>query len=212
MAYPDSLLSRGEQVVLHKHPHWKVLVLPTVFFILFIGGGFALAAVLRNWQYHVIAWIVIGAVALLGLIFLTIAPFIRWRTEHFVITNFHVFFRSGILRRREHQIPLGHIQNMETSVSFWGRLLGFGSLIVESAADQPLEFENVASLPKVQSTLNQLIMDDRNRYRIGSDGVPDPGPAQNYPPAQYRPTQQEYRPTDQGNAGQHGDYPPAPRQ
>lgn len=166
MAYPDNLLSRGERVVLHKHPHWKVLILPTLSFVLFIGGGFALAAILRNWQHHGIAWIVIAAVALLGLILFTLIPAMHWRTEHFVITNRHMFFRTGILHRREHQIPLGHIQNMETSVSFWGRLLGFGSLIVESAADQPLEFENVASLPKVQSQLNQLIMDDRGR----SDG------------------------------------------
>ncbi len=163
MAYPDNLLSRGERVVLHKHPHWKVLILPTLSFVLFIGGGFALAAILRNWQHHGIAWIVIAVVALLGLIFFTLIPVIRWRTEHFVITNHHVFFRTGILHRKEHQIPLGHIQNMETSVSFWGRLLGFGSLIVESAADQPLEFENVAALPKVQSELNQLIMDDRGQ-------------------------------------------------
>jgi uncharacterized membrane protein YdbT with pleckstrin-like domain len=163
MAYPDNLLSRGERVVLHKHPHWKVLIVPTLCFVLFIGGGFALAAILRNWQHHGIAWIVIAAVALLGLVLFTLVPVIRWRTEHFVITNYHVFFRTGILHRREHQIPLGHIQNMETSVSFWGRLLGFGSLIVESAADQPLEFENVASLPKVQSELNQLIMDDRGQ-------------------------------------------------
>ena len=163
MAYPDNLLSRGERVVLHKHPHWKVLILPTLSFILFIGGGFALAAILRNWERHGIAWIVIAVVAVLGLVLFTLVPVIRWRTEHFVITNYHVFFRTGILHRREHQIPLGHIQNMETSVSFWGRLLGFGSLIVESAADQPLEFENVASLPKVQSELNQLIMDDRGQ-------------------------------------------------
>ncbi len=176
MAYPDNLLSRGERVVLHKHPHWKVLILPTVLFILFIGGGFALAAILRNWQYHSVAWIVISVIAALGLVFFTLVPFIRWRTEHFVITNHHMFFRTGILHRREHQIPLGHIQNMQTSVSFWGRLLGYGSLIVESAADQPLEFENVAALPKVQSVLNQLIMDDRNRFRIESDGVPGPAP------------------------------------
>ncbi|QNK83149.1 PH domain-containing protein [Nakamurella sp. PAMC28650] len=187
MAYPDNLLSRGEKVVLHKHPHWKVLILPAVLFVVFIGGGSALAAVLRHWQYHSIAWIVIGVIALLGLIFFTVVPLIRWRTEHFVITNFHVFFRTGILHRREHQIPLGHIQNMETSVSFWGRLLGYGSLIVESAADQPLEFENVASLPKVQSTLNQLIMDDRNRYQIGSDGLPGPGPGPGVQPARYPP-------------------------
>lgn len=163
MAYPDNLLSRGERVVLHKHPHWKVLILPTLSFVLFIGGGFALAAVLRNWQYHGISWIVIGAVVLLGLVFFTLVPVIRWRTEHFVITNYHVFFRTGILHRREHQIPLSQIQNMETSVSFWGRLLGFGSLVVESGADQPLEFENVAALPRVQAELNQLIMDDRGR-------------------------------------------------
>ncbi len=198
MAYPDNLLSRGERVVLHKHPHWKVLILPTVLFVVFIGGGFALAAVLQRWEYHATAWIVIAAVAALGLILFTLIPFIRWRTEHFVITNYHVFFRTGILRRREHQIPLGHIQNMETSVKFWGRLLGYGSLIVESAADQPLEFENVASLPTVQSTLNQLIMDDRNRYRISSDGVPDP--AGDHPPAQNYPT-----------PGRPDEYPGAPR-
>ena len=184
MAYPDNLLSRDERVVLHKHPHWKVLVMPVVWFIVAIGGGFALAGVLRNWDRHVIAWIVIGVLAVLILIVGTIVPFVRWRTEHFVLTTQHMFFRTGILHRREHQIPLGHIQNMETSVSFWGRLLGFGSLIVESAADQPLEFENVASLPRVQSTLNQLIMDDRDRYRIGSDGIVQPGgpaaPAQAY--------------------------------
>ena len=163
MAYPDNLLSRGERVVLHKHPHWKVLILPTLCFILFIAGGFAAAAVLRHWQHHGIAWIVIAVVALLGLVAFTLIPVIRWRTEHFVITNYHMFFRTGILHRREHQIPLGRIQNMETSVSFWGRLLGYGSLIVESTADQPLEFENVASLSKVQSELNQLIMDDRGQ-------------------------------------------------
>lgn len=174
MAYPDNLLSRGERVVVDKHPHWKVLVLPALLFVVFIGGGFALAAILRDWQHHGIAWLVIGVIASVGLILLTLIPVIRWRTEHFVITNYHVFFRTGILRRREHQIPLGHIQNLETSVKFWGRLLGFGSLIVESAADQPLEFENVASLSKVQSTLNQLIMDDRNRFRTGSDGTGGP--------------------------------------
>ena len=168
MAYPDNLLSRGEQVVLHKHPHWKVLILPIVFFIVIVGGGFALAAVLRKWQYHTIAWIVLGALGAVLFVVLCVVPFLRWRTEHFVITNHHVFFRTGILKRRQHQIPLSNVQNIETTVGFWGRLLGFGSLIVESAADQPLEFENVASLAKVQASLNQLIMDDRR-------GTPDDG-------------------------------------
>lgn len=177
MAYPDNLLSKGERVVLHKHPHWKVLVLPVLLFVLIIGGGFALAAVLRNWEYHVVAWIVIAVAGALLLAFFVVVPVLRWRTEHFVITNHHVFFRTGILHRREHQIPLGQIANLETVVTFWGRLLGFGTLIVESAADQPLAFHNVASIPTVQSTLNQLIRDERQggrgEYRDATEVLPN---------------------------------------
>ena len=108
--------------------------------------------------------------ASIALIILVLVPFIRWRTEHFVITNHHVFFRTGLLSRREHQIPLGQIANMETEVTFWGRLMGYGSLIVESSADQPLKFRNVASLSKVQAQLNQLIRDERERTHRGRDG------------------------------------------
>jgi len=49
-------------------------------------------------------------------------------------------------------------------VTFWGRIFGYGTLIVDSAADEPLEFSNVASLSHIQGTLNQLISDDRDRF------------------------------------------------
>ena len=53
MAYPDNLLVQGERVIVNKRPHWKVLILPTVFFILIIGAGAALAAWLNSgdWEY-----------------------------------------------------------------------------------------------------------------------------------------------------------------
>src|SRR6478609_2308897 len=175
MAYPDNLLVQGERVIVNKRPHWKVLILPTVFFILIIGAGAALAAWLNsgNWEYKSTALWVIVVVAVIALIVLVLVPFIRWRTEHFVITNHHVFFRSGLLSRREHQIPLGQIANMETEVTFWGRLMGFGSLIVESSADQPLKFRNVANLSKVQSMLNQLIRDEKELLHRGHLEVDD---------------------------------------
>lgn len=167
MSYPDSLLHRGERVVIRKHPSGKTLVLPIVWLLVIIGGGSALIAWSRSWtdsgftshQQWLIAIIVVGVILL---VVLCLVPFLRWRTEHFVLSTGHIFFRSGLLRRREHQIPLSRIQNIETVVTFWGRLLGYGSLIVESAAEQPLEFQNVASISKVQSTLNQLIADDRS--------------------------------------------------
>jgi membrane protein YdbS with pleckstrin-like domain len=169
MAYPDNLLARGERVVMHKHPHWKVLVLPIIFFVVIIAGGSFFAAWVNKWNdsgftTHLWWFVGISVVGVVLLVFLCLVPFLRWRSEHFVLTTQHVFFRTGILHRREHQIPLSRIQNIETVVTFWGRILSFGSLIVDSAADQPLEFSNVASLTKVQSTLNQLVADDRAHY------------------------------------------------
>lgn len=204
MPYPDNLLSRGEQVVLRKHPHWKVLVLPVVLFIVAIGGGSAFIAWVTHWKNSGFTshtpWIIgIVVVAILILVWFVLVPVLRWATEHFVISTGHVFFRTGILKRREHQIPLARIQNMETEVGFWGRLLGYGSLIVDSAADQPLEFENVASLPRVQSTLNQLISDDRRR---GAAGYGSPEPAAPAPtqqvPAALADTRVQGQPVDAG--------------
>jgi len=210
MAYPDNLLVQGERVIINKRPHWKVLILPTVFFILIIGAGAALAAWLNNgnWEYKSTALWIIVAVAVIALIVLVLVPFIRWRTEHFVITNHHVFFRSGLLSRREHQIPLGQIANMETEVTFWGRLMGYGSLIVESSADQPLKFRNVASLSKVQAQLNQLIRDEREATHHRRDDGPgyQQGPPQGYAQPTNQSPPQGY--PAQGGYPQQG-YPPA---
>jgi len=209
MAYPDNLLVTGERVIVNKRPHWKVLILPTLLFIVIIAGGAFLASWVngRDWGSKDLVFWAIIAVAVIALVVLVLVPFIRWRTEHFVVTNHHVFFRTGLLSRREHQIPLGQIANMETEVTFWGRLMGYGSLIVESSADQPLKFRNVASLSKVQATLNQLIRDDRDAQRGGRnfDDAPHPDasqgyqqptyqgqPTQGYPPQQQNPQQQSY--------------------
>jgi len=165
MPYPDHLLSRGETVVLHKHPHWKVLALPVLWLVLVIGAAAFGLAMLNSRSESPGVWpLVIIAAALLLIVFLVVVPFVKWRTEHFVLTDRHVFFRAGFFKRREHQIPLGRIQNLEVNVTFWGRILGYGTLTVESAADQPLSFYNVASLPRVQGQLNQLIDDDRTGH------------------------------------------------
>lgn len=177
MPYPDNLLARGERVIVNKNPHWKVLILPVLFFLLIVGGGVALLIWLQNWEYFHIAWIAIAVLMLVGLIWLVVVPVIRWRTEHFAISNHHVFFRTGLLSRREHQIPLSQIANMETEVTFWGRLMGYGTLVVESSADAPLKFHNIAELPKTQATLNQLIRDERDAYSRGRWADEDPQPA-----------------------------------
>ncbi len=174
MAFPDGLMSRGERVVVHKHPHWKVLVFPTVLFLAIVAALAFMIVWIGKWDdagftTHRWWYLAISAVAAVLFVVFCLVPYLRWATEHFVLTTAHVFFRTGILHRRQHQIPLIRVQNIETIVTFWGRIFGYGTLIVDSAADEPLEFSNVASLSRIQGTLNQLISDDRDR-------LPDPDP------------------------------------
>jgi Bacterial PH domain len=49
--------------------------------------------------------------------------------DYLVITNERVLLTSGMLRRRVKMIPLGQLVNLNFERSFFGRLLGFGSLI-----------------------------------------------------------------------------------
>ena len=41
MAYPDELLVPGEEIIMHKHPHWKMLVGPVLAWTVQIGTGAA---------------------------------------------------------------------------------------------------------------------------------------------------------------------------
>src|SRR4051812_12539653 len=59
VAYPDDLLSPSEHVVIHNHPHWKMLLLP-VFVLLAVVAAFAFTASLVSEQ----SWGSIAQIAL----------------------------------------------------------------------------------------------------------------------------------------------------
>jgi Bacterial PH domain len=63
--------------------------------------------------------------------------------DYFVVTNERVLLISGMLRRKVSMIPLGQLVNMNFERSFFGRLLGFGSLIDGSGGRDRVICEHV---------------------------------------------------------------------
>lgn len=58
---------------------------------------------------------------------------------HIVIDSARLTWRSGILTRHVASVELFRIQNVEASIGWWQRVLGFGTLIIESSdANHPL--------------------------------------------------------------------------
>ena len=163
MGYPDSVLAQDEHVILHRHPHWKqlvgpVLVLLTVTALASFGG----AVVSRtDWDPRArqIVLPVIGAVWLLLVVWLTLSRFLVWRTTHFVITDRRVMYRHGLLTRSGIDIPLARINSVEFRHGLIDRLVRSGTLVIESASQDPLEFDDVPQVEQVHSLLYHEVFD-----------------------------------------------------
>ena len=160
MAYPDDLLSPSEHVVIHRHPHWKMLLFPVFWLLVVVAIGTYLAGLVVDQSWATIAWIALAVIGVVLVMWLTIAPLVRWRTTHFIVTSDRVMAREGVFKRTGLDIPLSRINSVRFEHSLLDRVLGCGTLIIESASDEPLEFDDIPSVEKVHSLLYREVNDN----------------------------------------------------
>ena len=160
MAYPEELLTADEQVVVHKHPHWKLILVPILVLLLVVAVGSFAGAVVATQPWAPWAWLGLVVVGLVLVIWLTVVPVIRWRTTHFVITTRRVLVREGVLARHGIDIPMSRINSVQFRHTLLERILGCGTLIIESASDEPLEFDDIPDVERVHSLLYEEAADE----------------------------------------------------
>ncbi|MHA7859853.1 PH domain-containing protein [Tessaracoccus sp. Y36] len=158
MAIKTDQLGRDEHIVASMRTHGKVLIVPAL--VLIVMGsllGFAIALLPPDWEpwgtYAVIALflvVVVGAVVL---------PFLRWLTSTYTITDRRIVTRRGIINKTGHDLPLRRINNVNYERSLTDRMLGCGTLILETAAGQPLALPDVPHVERVHVTINDLLYD-----------------------------------------------------
>jgi len=165
------MLAGDEHVVLHKHPHWKTLIGPVIVLILISALASFGAAVVNNTSWDPTAkrviFAVIGAIWLVVTGWLTLWPFLRWVTTNFVITDRRVMFRHGVLNRSGIDIPLARINSVEFRHRLIDRIFRTGTLIIESASHDPLEFYDVPRVEQVHALLYHEVFDT-----LGSEESP----------------------------------------
>jgi membrane protein YdbS with pleckstrin-like domain len=175
VAYPDELLSEGEHVVVHKHPHAKMLVVPVFVLLLTLAAGIWLALLAQDVSppWDLIALIAIGAVALLLIVWLFLVPMVRWRTTHFIVTSDRVIAREGVIKRTGIDIPMARINSVQFEHGLLDRVFGCGTLIIESASDQALKFDDIPKVEKVHSFIYREVNDNPyDDYGLGQQSEP----------------------------------------
>jgi uncharacterized membrane protein YdbT with pleckstrin-like domain len=164
VAFPDEVLAEEEEVVLHLRPHWTTALRPILLALLAVavttvawvmlpsndGGriGFALVALIMLYQ-----GIRYGAV-----------PLTIWRCTHYVITDERILLQDGVVARERRDLPLNRINDHLLNQGLFDRLVGTGTLTVDSIGDQAAVLVSVPHAQHVQSLLYELIEQDRIRH------------------------------------------------
>ena len=193
MAYPDDLLSEQEHVVVHSHPHFKMLIFPTLALLVTLGAGIWGALMTKDAAapWNSVGLIAIGVVVLVVVVWLFLAPLVRWRTTHFIVTTDRLIAREGVLKRTGIDIPMGRINSVQFEHGLLDRVFGCGTLIIESASDEPLRFEDIPHVEKVHTVIYREVND--NPYDDYRPGTQQPQRTEPLPPQGGHPPRGERR-------------------
>jgi uncharacterized membrane protein YdbT with pleckstrin-like domain len=171
VTYPEKVLADDEEVVRHLHPHWLTVAWPVVLFLLLVGGAsFGAAVVPAGSQQGVVRLAIVVLALLLALVFV-VAPLVRWRTTHYVVTTHRLLFREGVLSRRGRDVGLSRITDVSYSQTLWERLIDSGTLTIETAGEGGATvLRHIPDSDGVQQLLNQVVEEDADRRARESAG------------------------------------------
>ena len=112
------------------------------------------------------------------LVIFCLAPLLTWLTTHFVVTNRRVIMREGVLSRTGRDVPLYRINDVTFTHSLLERMLGAGTLIVESAGERgQVTLGDIPHVEHVQREIYRLMEDDdERRRRIPDEDAEPPAP------------------------------------
>lgn len=165
MGFPESVLTEGEQVDMHLHPHWKVMVRPYAIGLILIAAVVVAAIFLPSGSAGSIGLLAIGAVALVLFCILTVWPWLKWRTTHYVFTSHRVIMREGVFAREGRDIPLNRVNDVSFHHNMVERMLRCGTLVIESAGERgQVTLTDIPRVEKVQSRLYALVEADHEAH------------------------------------------------
>lgn len=103
-----------------------------------LSGRFPLLFWIGAW-----AWLIFLGVFIVGIVFF-IRDVVNMRTTEFAVTDRRVVLKRGLFTLRTQEIDVHSIEGVRLDQTFWGRVLGFGSLVVTGTGEARIVFPTMA--------------------------------------------------------------------
>jgi uncharacterized membrane protein YdbT with pleckstrin-like domain len=150
MAFPTRLLIEGEELVMDLRPHWIALIMPAIATI----ATLAVMLVLYNVFEEPILDNVVGIAGTLFLLAYPVRKLVAWLTSHFVVTSDRVIHRRGFIAKYSMEVPLEAINDVRFEQGIVDRIIGAGTLVVQSASEAGRQvFDHIRKPEEVQRTI-----------------------------------------------------------
>ena len=172
MPFPKRLLLENEELVFDLKPHWIAIVPGILAGILSVVAGWAVIhyAFDGDWGKK---QLIVMALVLLAILYLTVTPIMRWAFTRFVLTTDRIITRRGVLAKHSKEIPLERINDISFSQSVFERMVGAGDLLLESAGERGQErISHVRKPEEVQRRIYEMTEDNSNRMMRPSAAAP----------------------------------------
>ncbi|MDR1799814.1 MAG: PH domain-containing protein [Bifidobacteriaceae bacterium] len=160
MPFSKKELAVEEYVVFHARAHWKTLVAPFLVLAAAIAGTLVCYLVLipERESFNWLRWAVLGLAVLVIAIWF-IAPLIRWACRTDTLTNYRLISREGVFKREGRDIPMDRVHAVNYTQTFLERILGAGTLIVQTAAQTgDVNLDDVAKVKRRQLQINEQLL------------------------------------------------------
>jgi uncharacterized membrane protein YdbT with pleckstrin-like domain len=156
MGYAEKNLVDGERVTYRARYHWVIYRWSLALMVLAVILAVAAFYTWRKSPDQAAArWIGLGALicgAVAGLV--AAGTRIRISADEFAVTNRRVIRKVGLLSREIEQAPLDKIQDITVDQGLAGRLLGFGTVTLETASERgTLVFPTIAQPEAMRNAL-----------------------------------------------------------
>ncbi len=166
MSYVSQTLADNENIVERAHFNWTFHVGATFWFLLGLLPLLAMIAEqrllglsfeeLQFGYWGGLFTLVIGSMILLGhLIYL-------WTTE-IVVTTYRFVYKTGLISRSTKEVSLNKIEEIQMEQSVFGRLFGYGRMILRGTGVGVIELPNLDNPVRLRRTIESAKARLRNQ-------------------------------------------------
>ncbi|MFZ5618275.1 MAG: PH domain-containing protein [Pseudomonadota bacterium] len=119
-----------------------------------------------------VGWWFVGISFAIGLIILVNHLIVLWTTE-IAVTTYRFVYKTGLIARHTQEVSLNKIEEITLEQSVWGRIFGYGKLILRGTGVGVISLPNIDNPIGVRRIIEQARADLRRNDRDERTGDAD---------------------------------------